>query len=114
MTPAELHILAGWIPRGEAKATSIPALAQALGVNERCIREGIEQLITEGLAPQARDPKRIPVVTLPTNPGVYVAVTPAELELAIAGIRGRAMALLRRQRGLRLCREELAYSTTLF
>ena len=74
----------------------------------------MEQLVDEGLEPQAKDPRRVPVVTLPTNPGVFVAVTPAELELAIKGIRGRAMSLLRRQRGLRLCREPLTYSTTLF
>jgi hypothetical protein len=77
---------------------------RALGWPDREVREGLEELI---------DQRRVPVVTLPTNPGVFVAVTPAELELAIASIRGRAMALLRRQRGLRLCREPL-FSKTLF
>jgi hypothetical protein len=45
---------------------------------------------------------------------VFVAETPEELELAIRGIRSRAMALLSRQRGLRLCREQVAYSERLF
>lgn len=87
---------------------------RALGWDDRQVREGIEQLVCEGLEPQERDPRRVPVVTLPTNPGVFVASTPEELELAIAGIRGRAMALLRRQRGLRLCRPQVAYLGRLF
>ena len=114
MTPSELRLLDACLPRGEHNATSIPALSRMLGCNERSVREGIEQLITEGITPQSKDPRRVPVVTLPTNPGVYVAVTPEELELAIRSIRSRAMALLRRQRGLRLCREPLQYNGSLF
>jgi hypothetical protein len=87
---------------------------RTLGWTDRQVREGIEQLITEGLEPQARDPQRVPVVTRPTNPGVFVAVTLAELEEAITGIQGRGLAMLRRARGLRLCREQVAYSSTLF
>ncbi|MFA5636581.1 MAG: hypothetical protein WC977_11855 [Anaerovoracaceae bacterium] len=114
MSPSELRTLDRALPRGRAAATSIPALARALRWDERQVREGIEQLVCEGLQPQETDPRRVPVVTLPTSPGVFVAMTPEELELAIRGIRGRAMALLRRQRGLRLCRDELAYSGRLF
>jgi hypothetical protein len=114
MDAAGLHTLDRALPRGEQNATSIPALCRALGWTDRQTREGIEQLITEGLEPQARDPQRVPVVTLPKRDGVFVATSPEELELAIKGIRGRAMALLRRQRGLRLCREPLTHPQTLF
>lgn len=114
MDAPSLRTLNAVLPRGAANATSIPALMRALDWSDRQVREGIEQLITEGLEPQARDPRRVPIVTLPTNPGVFVAVTPDELEQAIRSIRGRAMALLRRQRGLRLCRDPLVYTGTLF
>jgi hypothetical protein len=114
MTPYELHSLNTVLPRGASNATSIPALARMLRWSDREVREGIEQLITQGLDPQSRDPRRVPVVTKPTNPGVYVATTAAELQEAIDGIRGRALALLRRQRGLRLCREPLQYRPSLF
>ena len=114
MDAADLDTLHRILPRGRANATSIPALMRALGWSDRQVREGLERLVTEGLEPQARDPRRVPVVTLPTSPGVFVAATPEELELAIASIRGRAMALLRRQRGLRLCREPLVYKPSLF
>ena len=114
MNPTDLATLYRALPQGRANATSVPALMRALGWSDRQVREGLEQLVCEGLEPQARDPRRVPVVTLPTSPGVFVAATPEELELAIAGIRGRAMALLRRQRGLRLCREPLVYKPSLF
>ena len=114
MTAAELANLNTVLPRGARNATSVPALARALGWTDRQVREVLEQLVCEGLQPQAKDPKRVPIVTRPTNPGVFVAVTPDELEEAIAGMRGRAMAMLRRTRGLRLCREQVAYSSTLF
>lgn len=114
MTPAELHALNRALPRGARNATSVPALMRALDWTDRQVREGMEQLVCEGLEPQARDPRRIPIVTRPTNPGVFVAVTPEELEEAITGIRGRALAMLRRARGLRLCREEVVYSGRLF
>jgi len=73
-------------------------------VTERTVREGLEQLVNE---------RRVPVVTLPTNPGVFVAVTPEELDSADAHLRSKAMALLRRRRSLRLCREALG-NLTLF
>lgn len=114
MTPSDLERLARALPYGREHATSVPALMRALGWSDRQVREGLEQLVCEGLRPQARDPRRVPVVTLPTSPGVFVAETPEELELAIRGIRSRAMALLSRQRGLRLCREQVAYSERLF
>ena len=114
MTPAELHTLNRALPRGQQSATSIPALCRVLGWTDRQTREGMEQLVCEGLEPQAKDPRRVPIVTRPTNPGVFVAVTPEELEEAITGMRGRALAMLRRARGLRLCREQVAYAETLF
>ncbi len=105
MTPAELRMLDLVLPRGRSNATSIPALCRLLDTNERAIREGIEQLVNE---------ERIPVVTLPTNPGVFVATTPDELDLGDAHLAAKAGALLRRRRSLRLCREYLAYRPTLF
>ena len=114
MTSRELHELNHVLPRGAAHATSVPHLMRLLDWTDRQVREGLEQLVCEGLEPQARDPRRVPVVTRPTNPGVFVAVTPAELEEAITGMRGRGLAMLRRARGLRLCRQQVAYSTTLF
>ena len=114
MSPAELHALNAVLPRGARNATSVPALARALGWTDRQVREAMEQLVCEGLQPQAKDPKRVPIVTRPTNQGVFVAVTPKELEEAIEGLRGRGMAILRRARGLRLCREQVAYTSTLF
>lgn len=57
----------------------------------------------------------MPVVTLPKANGVFVATTPDELELAIKGIWSRIRALLRRWRGLRLCRSQVMYGNgTLF
>lgn len=114
MTLDELHLLNRHLPRGQANATSVPALCRTLRWSDRQVREGMEQLVTQGLKPQAIDPMRVPVVTLPKLNGVFVAVTPEELELAIGSIRGRALALLRRQRGLRLCREPLANNKRLF
>lgn len=116
MTPADLRTLAAALPRGEANATSVGKLARLLECDDRAIREGLEQLVTLGLEPYAKDPRRIPVVTLPKPGGksVYVAETPEELDKAIRHIRSKAMANLRRARGLRLCREQVVYSETLF
>jgi hypothetical protein len=114
VTPAELTALDRALPRGARNATSVPALCCALGWSDREVREGMEQLVCEGLQPQAKDPKRVPVVTRPTNPGVFVAVTPAELEEAIKGMRSRGIACLARAKGLRMCREQVAYAETLF
>ena len=110
----DLDALYHALPHGRANATSIPALMRALGWTDRQVREGLEQLVTEGLQPQARDPRRVAVVTLPTSPGVFVAATPDELELAIEGMRGRGIACLKRARGLRLCREQVTYKEALF
>ena len=57
---------------------------------------------------------RLPVVTGTTADSVFVAQTPEELEGALAHINSRAMSLLKRKRALRLCRENLAWSPTLF
>lgn len=108
MTPAELDALDCTLPRGRENATSIPALAVRLGLSDRAVREAIEQLVNGELG------RRVPVVTLPTNPGVFVATTLAELDLGDAHIRAKAMALLHRRRSLRFCREQIAYSPTLF
>jgi hypothetical protein len=105
VTADELRALDLALPRGRKKATSIPALCSRLGASERSVREGIEELVNLC---------RLPVVTLPTNPGVFVAVTPEELDLGDAHLAAKAGALLRRRRSLRMCREYLAYRPTLF
>lgn len=105
MTPAELDHLAHTLPKGRVKACTVADLAYDMCASDRYIREGLEQLVNE---------RRIPVVTLPTNPGVFIAITPEEVDLADANLRSRAMAILHRRRSLRLCRERLAYSPTLF
>lgn len=101
------------LPRGRANATTVADLTYRLELNhwgvspwsDRSVREGLEQLISE---------RRVPVVTLPTNPGVFVAVTPEELDLADANLKSRAMALLVRRRNLRRCKPQLVYRETLF
>jgi hypothetical protein len=109
MTTAELHTLFLVLPCGRANATSVPSLCRQLGMSDRAVREGIQQLVDGELHGE-----RVPVVTLPTNPGVWVATTPEELDLADSHLRSKAMSLLHRRRSLRLCREELAWSPTLF
>jgi hypothetical protein len=96
------------LPRGLAHATSIPALVARLGVSERIVRAGIEQLVNGDMG------RRVPVVTLSVAPGVFVAVTPQEVDMADAHLRSKAMSLLHRRRSLRLCREQLAFQPTLF
>lgn len=93
------------LPTGRRHATSVPILSSLSGLSEREVRAEIERLVTE---------ERIPVCTLPTAAGIWVAETPEELELADAHIRSKAMSLLRRRRALRLCRERIAWSPTLF
>lgn len=105
MDARELDILHSLLPSGRAGATSVRDLVRVTGLDERTVRQGIEQLVNE---------RRIPVVTLTTNPGVFIARTPDELDLADAHLRSKAMAILHRRRSLRLCREELAWSPTLF
>jgi hypothetical protein len=111
MDSYELTMLDGLLPRGRENATSIPTLVDkmmacrsgwAYMTEARIIRDGLQQLVNE---------RRVPVVTLPTNPGVFVAVTPEELDLADAHLRSKAMALLKRRRSLRLCREALGNPT---
>lgn len=105
-----LRILARSLPRGREHATSVPDLCARLGVSDRVLREGLEQLVNGELG------HRVAVVTLPTSPGVFVAATPAELDLADAHLHSKALALLKRRRSLRLCRAELEhqYTGTLF
>lgn len=105
MTPSELDTLDSLLPRGYENATSIPELSRMLGWSDRAVRECIEELVNT---------ERVPVVTLPRNPGVFVAVSPEELDLGDSHLRSKAMALLHRRRSLRLCRERLAWSPTLF
>ena len=98
----DLHLA---LPYGRENATSIPALCRVLGMSDRAVRDGIEELVNV---------ERVPVVTLTTNPGVFIALTPEEVDLADAHLRSKAMAILHRRRSLRLCREYLAYRPTLF
>jgi len=109
MTPAELDMLWRALPRGREHATSIPDLCARLSMHDRQVREGIQRLVDGEL-----EGRRIPVVTLPCRDGVFVATTPEELDLGDAHLRSKAQALLRRRRSLRLCREGLAWSPTLF
>lgn len=105
MDSADLTHLHSILPRGRANACSVADLAYDLCASDRYVREGLEQLVNE---------HRVPVCTIPTARGVFVAVTPEELDLADAHLRAKAMAMLRRRRSLRLCRERLMYCETLF
>jgi hypothetical protein len=109
MTSDELHTLFLILPYGRNNATSIPSLCRQLDMSDRAVREGIQQLVDGEL-----NNRRVPVVTLTTSPGVWIALTPEELDLADSHLRSKAMSLLHRRRSLRLCREELAWSPTLF
>jgi len=102
---APVSALLTHIPRGREHATSIRALTLATGLTDRAVREEIERLVTEG---------HIPVICLPTNPGVFIATTEAEVALGQRQMRSRAMSMLRRARALRLCAESLAWSPELF
>lgn len=99
------ELLLRYLPQGRKHATSVSALSLATGLSPREVRAALEELVNV---------HRVPVVTLPTNPGVFIAETPDEVELGDAHLRAKAMALLRRRRSLRLCRERLAWSPTLF
>lgn len=109
MTPAELDMLHRALPRGRENATSIPDLCARLLIHDRQVREGIQQLVEGELYG-----RRIPVVTLPRRGGVFIATTPEEIDLGDAHLRSKTMALLHRRRSLRLCREEMVWSPTLF
>ncbi len=110
MSPEELTYLDCILPRGRENACSVADLAEVMTLcghpmSDRTIREGLEQLVNQ---------YRVPVCTLPCKNGVFVAATPEELDQADAHLRSKALALLRRRRSLRLCREHLAWSPTLF
>lgn len=104
MTPQHRQLL-NLIPRGRRRATSMGELADRLGCSDREVRQLIEELVNDF---------HVEIVTLPVRRGVFVAETPQEIDLAEAHLRSKTMALLRRRRALRLCRERLAYSPTLF
>lgn len=93
------------LPRGHKEATSIPELAHRFNVSGREIRQGLERLVID---------RHVAVVTLPCRRGVFIAATPEELDAGLAHIDSKAWALLRRRRALRMCREQLAWSPTLF
>ncbi|MCL5736983.1 MAG: hypothetical protein M1274_15695 [Actinobacteria bacterium] len=90
------------LPHGRASATSIPALRRLTNMSDREVRAAIEELVTV---------QHVPVVTAA---GVFIAETPEDVDLAVANLRARSMAMLRRCRALRLARESLAWSPTLF
>ena len=105
MTSTDLDTLYLALPYGRSNATSIPTLCRMLGWSDRTVRDGIEALVSE---------RHVAVVTLPTNPGVFIALTPEEVDMADAHLKSKAMSLLHRRRALRMCRERLAWSPTLF
>lgn len=93
------------LPHGRGKATTIKALAAATGMSDRAVRDELARLVNEA---------RVPIVTLPTERGIFVAQTPEEIDLADQHLKAKAMSLLHRRRSLRLCRERLEWSPTLF
>ena len=105
MTASDLTLLDAILPRGAANGTDIYTLSIATGLNERSVREGLEELLTI---------HRVAVCTAPRPNGVYVATCPEECEEADRNLRSRAMAILKRRRALRLAGERLAWSPTLF
>jgi hypothetical protein len=105
MDAQALTVLEKALPRGRQIATSVPDLARWLNLSDREIRGGLEQLVND---------RRVPVVTLPIAKGVFVATSAEDLDLADDHLRRKAMALLHRRRSLRLCRERLTFSETLF
>ena len=96
----EALILAS-IPHGRENGTSMAALARATGMSEREVRAEIERLVTVD---------HEPIVTLPTNPGIFRAETIEECRQARAQIRSRAFSLLRRDRGLRLAEQNMVFA----
>ena len=97
--------LADYIPTGRENACCIADLVYATGLTDRAVRQEIERLVVED---------HIPICTLPTLFGVFVAETPEEVDLAQRQIRSRAGALLRRARALRIAGERVRWSPTLF
>lgn len=97
-----LDLLDAILPRGRGNATSIGYLSGRLDIDGRQVREGIEQLVNL---------RRVPIVTLPCSHGVFVATSPEELDLGDQHLKRKAMALLKRRRSLRLCRERLSQPT---
>jgi hypothetical protein len=88
------------LPTGREHATSVARLSYATGESDRTIRAEIERLVLAGF----------PVVTLPTNPGVFLAETPEEIDLADKHLKSKAMAMLRRRRALRFAKTDLQHN----
>lgn len=93
------------IPHSRANATSIRALIVATGLSNREVRAEIKLLVRE---------RHIPIVCLPTSPGVFIATTQAEVDAGQRQMRSRAMSLLTTARALRMCGEAIAWSPELF
>lgn len=103
--PTTRDALLAALPRGRRNATSVPALCRELAVSNRELRALIEELVTE---------QHVPVCTLPTSHGVWLAESAEEVEEAAGQLHSRAMSLLDRCRALRLAGESIAWSPTLF
>lgn len=86
------------IPTGRRHATSVSQLSALSGLSDREVRAEIERLLKED---------RVPVCTLPTTNGVWIADGPEDIDAADKHLKAKAMSLLRRRRALRLCREPL-------
>ena len=87
--------------------TSVRAIMAATGLSERAVREEIDRLLESGEAA---------VCTLPVNTGksVYIATEAWQMDAAVGHISAKAGALLRRKRRMRIARDALAWSPTLF
>lgn len=102
MTPAALYAI---LPRGAANGTSIRALARELDTSERTVRDGLRYLVVE---------QHRPVVTLPTDNGVYLATTAEDLAPARAHLRSKLVSLRERMDALEMAAQNLAWSPQLF
>jgi hypothetical protein len=102
---APTALILSLLPRGRARATSIPSLVRASGLSEREVRQALHELVTE---------HHQPVVTLPVPRGVWLAETAEEAQAAADQLHSRAMSLLERCRGLRIAGERLAWNPQLF
>jgi len=102
MTPSALYAI---LPRGSANGTSIRALARQLDTSERTVRDGLRYLVVD---------EHKPIVTLPTDKGVYLATTAEDLAPARAHLRSKLVSLRERMDALELAAQNLAWRPTLF
>lgn len=100
-----MSALLAYIPIGRAAAVSVADLVRAADLSDREVRLELARLLND---------EHIPVCSLPIRRGIWIAETPEEADVAAEQLRCRAMSLLERCRALRLCRESLAWSPTLF